>query len=96
MFSLGVSLQSFDYIIEVNLRTYGLAPVDDDEETGSTPAVSAPTIAVPLKPVGKTAVAPTSTSTETTPIPRGNPPYFRGFVFELSCYCFCLTYCTLP
>lgn len=94
-FGLGVSFRSSDYITKVNLRTYGLALVDDDEEIGLTSMVSVLIIAMPPELIDKTTAIPVPAPTETTYISRGNPPHIQGFGSELSCCCLCLTCHTL-
>lgn len=91
-----VSIRSSDYITEVHLRTYGLASIDDDEEIGSTLAMSTSIVVAAPKPMDKTTAALASTLAEIAPIPRGNAPRIWGFVYELYYYCFNLTSCTLP
>lgn len=50
MLALGVSLQSSDYITKVDLKTFELVLVDDDEDASFPSMVSTPSAMAPLGP----------------------------------------------
>lgn len=53
MFALRVSLRSFDYHTEEDLKSFGLAPVDDEDDVGPLPMVLSSSTMVPLKTVSE-------------------------------------------
>lgn len=71
VFALRVSLHSLDYITEVDLKTFRLAPVDDDEYTSFPSVVSAPSAMVPFGPATRIVPSPALALTRAISVPRG-------------------------
>lgn len=75
VFSLGVSLRSSDYITEEELRSYGLASIDDD---GDDVPSGVPSLGVGVPPSMATSSLPAASSTMPPAVPSGVPPTAAG------------------
>lgn len=49
MLALGVSLRSSDYLTQEDLKSFRLAPVDDEDDVGLSLVVSSSSTVVPLR-----------------------------------------------
>lgn len=91
MLALGVSLCSLDYIIDDDLKSFRLAPVDDDEDTSFPSVVSTPSTMVPLRPIVGVTPLMAPALARTVPIPRGKP----DLLWQFYIHTFLLTFCTI-